>query len=129
MGFFQGNSVAVQPFANRGGVVGIGYMDDMPVAEPNQVAHGIGLVSACVMTGAFLGLAFHVRRTQPGLGLVGGALCVVGAVGLGAGFAIDGFTWGILWPLGALNRNFPLYPHAEDASVAQILRIYMGVKF
>ena len=40
-----------------------------------------------------------------------------------------GFTWGILWPLGALNRNFPLYPHSEDASVAQILRIYMPSLF
>src|SRR4051794_39769124 len=61
-----------------------------------QVAHGIGLLSACVLTGALLGLAFHVRRTQPGLGLIGGALSVVGAIGLGAGFAIDGFTWGTL---------------------------------
>ena len=41
-----------------------------------------------------------------------------------------GFTWGVLWPLGALNRPGPgLWPAAEDASVAQILRIYMGVKF
>jgi hypothetical protein len=61
-----------------------------------QVAHGIGLLSACVLTAALLGLAFHVRRTQPTLGLIGGALCVVGAIGLGAGFAIDGFTWGVL---------------------------------
>src|SRR3954451_21390522 len=45
-----------------------------------QVAHGIGLLSACVLTGSLLGLAFHVRRSQPGLGLVGGALCVVGAI-------------------------------------------------
>ena len=47
-----------------------------------------------IMTGALLGLAFHVRRSQPTLGLIGGALCVAGAIGLGAGFAIDGFTWG-----------------------------------
>jgi hypothetical protein len=61
-----------------------------------QAAHVIGLLSAAVLTAALLGLAFHVRRTQPTLGLVGGALCVVGAIGLGAGFAIDGFTWGVL---------------------------------
>src|SRR3954467_12468679 len=67
-----------------------------------QVAHGIGLLSACVMTGALLGLAFHVRRTQPTLGLIGGALAVVGAIGLGAGFAIDGFTWGAL---GAISTE------------------------
>jgi hypothetical protein len=61
-----------------------------------QAAHVIGLLSAAVLTAALLGLAFHVRRTQPTLGLVGGALCVAGAIGLGAGFAIDGFTWGVL---------------------------------
>ena len=31
--------------------------------------------------------------------------------------------------LGALNRNTTLWMANEDASVAQILRIYMGVKF
>jgi hypothetical protein len=41
-----------------------------------------------------------------------------------------GLTWGVLWPLGALNRPANgLWPNAEDASVAQILRVYMGVKF
>jgi len=69
-----------------------------------QVAHGIGLLSACVMTGALLGLAFHVRRTQPTLGLIGGALAVVGAIGLGAGFAIDGFTWGALGAISTESR-------------------------
>jgi hypothetical protein len=72
-----------------------------------QLAHAIGLLSACVLTGALLGLAFHVRRTQPGLGLVGGALCVVGAIGLGAGFAIDGFTWGTLGAISTENRVDP----------------------
>jgi len=72
-----------------------------------QVAHGIGLLSACVLTGALLGLAFHVRRTQPGLGLIGGALCVVGAIGLGAGFAIDGFTWGVLGAISTDRRAAP----------------------
>jgi hypothetical protein len=72
-----------------------------------QVAHGIGLLSACVLTGALLGLAFHVRRTQPGIGLLGGALCVVGAIGLGAGFAIDGFTWGLLGAISTDHRAAP----------------------
>jgi hypothetical protein len=61
-----------------------------------QLAHGIGLLSAIVMTAGLMGLAFHVRRSRPTLGLVGGALAVAGAIGLGAGFAIDGFTWGTL---------------------------------
>ena len=72
-----------------------------------QLAHGIGLLSACVLTGALLGLAFHVRRTQPGLGLIGGALCVVGAIGLGAGFAIDGYTWGVLGAISTESRVAP----------------------
>jgi hypothetical protein len=72
-----------------------------------QVAHGIGLLSACVLAGALLGLAFHVRRTQPGLGLVGGALATVGAIGLGAGFAIDGFTWGTLGAISTEGRVDP----------------------
>ena len=67
-----------------------------------QLAHGIGLLSACVITGALLGLAFHVRRSQPTLGLIGGALAVVGAIGLGAGFAIDGYAWGTL---GAISTE------------------------
>jgi hypothetical protein len=67
-----------------------------------QLAHGIGLLSACILTGALLGLAFHVRRSRPTLGLIGGALAVVGAIGLGAGFAIDGYTWGTL---GAISTE------------------------
>jgi hypothetical protein len=72
-----------------------------------QVAHGIGLLSAIALTGGLLGLAFHVRRTQPGLGLVGGALVVAGAIGLGAGFAIDGFTWGIIGAVSTDHRSVP----------------------
>jgi len=67
-----------------------------------QFAHALGLLSAVIMTGALLGLAFHVRRSQPTLGLIGGALAVAGAIGLGAGFAIDGFTWGTL---GAISTE------------------------
>jgi hypothetical protein len=56
------------------------------------------------MTGALLGLAFHVRRSRPTLGLIGGALVVAGAIGLGAGFAIDGFSWGTLGAISTENR-------------------------
>jgi hypothetical protein len=72
-----------------------------------QFAHSIGLLSACVMTGALLGLAFHVRRSRPTLGLIGGALAVVGAIGLGAGFAIDGYTWGTLGAISTESRVAP----------------------
>jgi len=72
-----------------------------------QFAHGIGLLSACILTGALLGLAFHVRRSRPTLGLIGGALAVVGAIGLGAGFAIDGYTWGTLGAISTESRVAP----------------------
>jgi hypothetical protein len=72
-----------------------------------QLAHGIGLLSACILTGALLGLAFHVRRSRPTLGLIGGALAVVGAIGLGAGFAIDGYTWGTLGAISTESRVAP----------------------
>jgi len=77
-----------------------------------QLAHGIGLLSAVIMTGALLGLAFHVRRSRPTLGLIGGALAVAGAIGLGAGFAIDGFTWGTL---GAISTE----PNRASPSAVQ----------
>jgi uncharacterized protein (TIGR04551 family) len=57
---------------------------------------------------------------------------------LGAGYRntaegfYGGFTWGVFFPLGALDRPADLWTtHAQvnDASIAQILRIYMGVKF
>jgi len=37
-----------------------------------------------------------VRRSQPGLGLAGGALGVLGLLGLASAIALDGFTWGVL---------------------------------
>jgi uncharacterized protein (TIGR04551 family) len=42
-----------------------------------------------------------------------------------------GLTWGVFWPLSALDRSAPLWDSADvaDASSAQILRVYMGVKF
>ena len=55
---------------------------------------------------------------------------------LGAGYRntaegfYAGFTWGVFWPLGALDRGAVWDINQRmDASVAQILRIYMGVKF
>jgi hypothetical protein len=80
-----------------------------------QAAHVIGLLSAIVLTAALLGLAFHVRRTQPLLGLAGGALVVAGAVGLGAGFAIDGFTWGVL---GTVSKQSGV----DEATMARALK-------
>jgi uncharacterized protein (TIGR04551 family) len=41
-----------------------------------------------------------------------------------------GLTWGVFWPLGALDRPEAVWNQdAANASAAQILRINMGVKF
>jgi uncharacterized protein (TIGR04551 family) len=43
-----------------------------------------------------------------------------------------GMTWGVLWPFGALNRPSPLWQDSQgagNASAAQILRGFLGVKF
>jgi hypothetical protein len=66
-----------------------------------QLAHALGFVAIVVLAAAVLGLAYLVRRRQPRLGLVAGALAVAGLVGLGAAITIDGFTWGVLGEVSA----------------------------
>jgi hypothetical protein len=61
-----------------------------------QVAHALGLLTILMFAAAVLGLAFLVRRRQPGLGLVGGALGILGLLGSVGVIAIDGYTWGVL---------------------------------
>jgi hypothetical protein len=60
-----------------------------------QLAHVIGFLAIIVFAAAVLGLAFLVRRRQPMLGLVAGALALAGLLGLAAVITIDGFSWGI----------------------------------
>jgi hypothetical protein len=40
-----------------------------------------------------------------------------------------GVTWGVLWPMAALNRPAGLWEVAQDATSAQVLRVFMGIKF
>jgi hypothetical protein len=61
-----------------------------------QLAHTIGFLALIVFAAAVLGLAFMVRRRSPTLGLVAGALGIVGLLGAAGVFAIDGYTWGVL---------------------------------
>jgi hypothetical protein len=61
-----------------------------------QLAHSIGFVALIIFAVAVLGLAFLVRRHRPTLGLVAGALGIVGLLGGAGVFAIDGYTWGVL---------------------------------
>ena len=65
-------------------------------ADRWQLAHAIGFVAIIVFVAAVLGLAFLVRRRQPRLGLLGGALGLVGLVSFASVISLDGFTWGTL---------------------------------
>ncbi len=91
----------------------------------------LGRTRAVGLNGSIIYSLAQVPVSTPGNDLMWGIEMNVGAGyrNTAEGF-YGGFTWGVLWPLGALNRPGPgLWPSAEDASVAQILRIYMGVKF
>jgi uncharacterized protein (TIGR04551 family) len=90
----------------------------------------LGRTRALGLNGSVIYSMAQVPVSTPGNDLMYGLEMDVGAGyrNTAEGF-YAGFTWGVLWPLGALNRPSPLWTTAEDASVAQILRIYMGVKF
>jgi hypothetical protein len=72
-----------------------------------QAAHLIGFLAILAFTPAVLGLAFLVRRRQPTLGVLAGALALAGVIGLAAVITIDGFAWGIA---GELSANSFLGP-------------------
>jgi hypothetical protein len=72
-----------------------------------QAAHVIGFLAILAFVPAVLGLAFLVRRRQPALGLLAGALGLAGLLGLAAVITIDGFAWGIA---GELAANSSLGP-------------------
>jgi hypothetical protein len=75
-----------------------------------QAAHLIGFIAILAFAPAVLGLAFLVRRRQPTLGLMAGALALAGVIGLAAVITIDGFAWGIA---GELSANSPLGPQGS----------------
>jgi hypothetical protein len=72
-----------------------------------QAAHVIGFLAILAFVPAVLGLAFLVRRRQPTIGLLAGALGLAGLLGLAAVITIDGFAWGIA---GELAANSSLGP-------------------
>ena len=72
-----------------------------------QAAHVIGFLAILAFAPAVLGLAFLVRRSRPGYGLIAGALALAGLLGLAAVITIDGFAWGIA---GELSTESPLGP-------------------
>ncbi len=90
----------------------------------------LGRTRALGLNGSVIYSMAQVPVSMPGNDLMMGLEMDVGAGyrNTAEGF-YAGFTWGVLWPLGALNRPADLWTNGEDASVAQILRVYMGVKF
>ncbi len=92
----------------------------------------LGRTRALGLSGSIIYSMAQVPVSTPGNALNYGAEIDVGAGyrNTAEGF-YGGFTWGVLWPLAALERPSKLWGtnDAADASVAQILRIYMGVKF
>ena len=82
-----------------------------------QAAHAIGFVAILAFAPAVLGLAFLVRRRQPTLGLVGGALAIAGLLGLAAVITIDGFAWGVV---GELSANPEVGPDGAAAALKEL---------
>jgi hypothetical protein len=72
-----------------------------------QAAHVIGFLAILAFAPAVLGLAFLVRRRQPGLGLLAGGLALAGLLGLAAVITIDGFAWGIAGELATQSTLGP----------------------
>jgi hypothetical protein len=72
-----------------------------------QAAHVIGFLAILAFAPAVLGLAFLVRRRQPGYGLVAGAMALAGLLGLAAVITIDGFAWGIAGELATESNLRP----------------------
>jgi hypothetical protein len=80
-----------------------------------QAAHVLGFLAILAFAPAVLGLAFLVRRRQPRLGLLAGALALAGVLGLAAVVTIDGFAWGIAGELSAK-------PEVGPAAAATMLK-------
>jgi hypothetical protein len=73
-----------------------------------QLAHTLGFLAILTFAVAIAGLAFMVRRRQPGLGLAGGVLGLAGLIGLAGVIAIDGFTWGVLGEVSSRRGADPV---------------------
>ena len=109
---------------------GIGATVGMNIKPATSYWFDLGRTRAIGLNGSVIYSMAQVPVSTPGNDLMWGLEMDVGAGyrNTAEGF-YAGFTWGVLWPLGALNRPFPLWTSPEDASVAQIVRVSMGVKF
>jgi hypothetical protein len=82
-----------------------------------QIAHALGFLAILVFAAAVLGLAFLVRRRQPRLGLIAGALGLVGLMSFAAVIALDGFTWGVL---GDVSNRRGVAPTTTEVALHEV---------
>jgi hypothetical protein len=82
-----------------------------------QIAHALGFLAILVFAAAVLGLAFLVRRRQPRLGLVAGALALVGLMSFAAVIALDGFTWAVL---GDVSNRRGVAPTTTEIALHEV---------
>jgi uncharacterized protein (TIGR04551 family) len=83
------------------------------------------------LNGSLIYSMAQVPVSTPGNAISYGIEGNVGATYRNTGDGIyGGATWGLLFPMGALDRPSSLWGvNAADAATAQILRIFMGVRF
>jgi hypothetical protein len=84
-----------------------------------QLAHALGFLAIIALAAAVLGLAFLVRRRQPLLGLLAGALTTAGLLGLAAAITIDGYSWAVV---GEASSK----PGVGEAAAASVLHEVQG---
>ena len=82
-----------------------------------QVAHALGFLAILIVAAAVLGLAFLVRRRRPRLGLIGGAMGLVGLMSFAAVIALDGFTWGVL---GDVSSQRGVAPTTTEIALREV---------
>jgi uncharacterized protein (TIGR04551 family) len=91
----------------------------------------LGNNRAVGINGSIIYSLAQVPVSTPGNALQYGIEGDIGATYRNTGEGVyGGVTWGLLFPFGALDRPAALWGvNAADASSAQILRIFMGVRF
>jgi len=98
-----------------------------------QVAYwfDLGQNRAIGLNGSVTYSVAQVPVSTPGNSINYGAELDVGATYRNTGEGVyGGVTWGLLFPFGALDRPANLwFDNASDATVAQTLRIFMGIRF
>jgi hypothetical protein len=82
-----------------------------------QLAHALGFLAILIFAVAVLGLAFLVRRHRPRLGLVAGALGLLGLMSFAAAITLDGYTWGTL---GDVFDNRGVAPSTVEIALHEV---------